>query len=79
MNQGPRPRRGRYPLRLRRRPVPRQRQRPTWREARPAVIAGVLAPALRPLMRAAAGRLWRDDLAHAERRRDLRRRGLFPG
>ncbi|MFD8275144.1 DUF5914 domain-containing protein [Streptomyces flaveolus] len=105
MNQDHRPRRGRYPLRLRRRPVPRQRQRPTWREARPAVIAGALeralarpsgnwyvvgadrpgfpvvrrlAPVLRPLMRAAAGRLWRDDLAYAERRRDLRRRGPFP-
>ncbi|MFF8882203.1 Rieske (2Fe-2S) protein [Streptomyces flaveolus] len=200
MNQDHRPRRGRYPLRLRRRPVPWQRQRPTWREARPAVIAGALeralarpsgnwyvvgaatdvhpagplaatvaglevvvrrdargrlvagpgacphlgapladspvrcgtlvchwhglaldgtpfagwepplgpddrgrprttvteallatsdrpgfpvarrlAPVLRPLMPAAAGRLWRDDLAYAERRRDLRRRGLFPG
>ncbi|MEU4982888.1 DUF5914 domain-containing protein [Streptomyces sp. NPDC021969] len=38
-----------------------------------------LAPALRPLMRAAAGRLWRDDLAYAERRGHLRARGLFPG
>ncbi|MET7274730.1 DUF5914 domain-containing protein [Streptomyces flaveolus] len=46
MNQDPRPRRGRYPLRLRRRPVPWQRQRPTWREARPAVIAGALKRAL---------------------------------
>ncbi|MFJ9197712.1 DUF5914 domain-containing protein [Streptomyces flaveolus] len=42
-------------------------------------VARRLAPVLRPLMRAAAGRLWRDDLAYAERRRDLRRRGLFPG
>ncbi|MFH8974808.1 DUF5914 domain-containing protein [Streptomyces sp. NPDC017890] len=42
MSPNPRPRRGRYPLRLRRRPVPWQRQRPTWREARPAVIAGAL-------------------------------------
>ncbi|MEU3664672.1 DUF5914 domain-containing protein [Streptomyces sp. NPDC032940] len=42
-------------------------------------VARRLAPALRPLLRAAAGRLWRDDLAYAERRRDLRRRGLFPG
>ncbi|GJF26616.1 MULTISPECIES: DUF5914 domain-containing protein [Streptomyces] len=90
MNQDHRPRRGRYPLRLRRRPVPWQRQRPTWREARPAVIVGPLEralarpwpaawhPVLRPLMRAAAGRLWRDDLAYAERRR-VRRRGLFLG
>ncbi|MEV6124994.1 DUF5914 domain-containing protein [Streptomyces sp. NPDC052077] len=38
-----------------------------------------LAPVLRPLMRAAAGRLWRDDLAYAERRRLLRERGTFPG
>jgi nitrite reductase/ring-hydroxylating ferredoxin subunit len=30
------------------------------------------APALRPLMRRAAGRLWRDDLAYAERRYQLR-------
>ncbi|MFI2413848.1 DUF5914 domain-containing protein [Streptomyces sp. NPDC018947] len=37
------------------------------------------APAPRPLTRAAAGRLWRDDLAHAGRRRDPRRRGPFPG
>ncbi|WP_077797394.1 DUF5914 domain-containing protein [Streptomyces sp. JHA26] len=43
------------------------------------LVARRLAPALRPLMRAAAGRLWRDDLAYAERRRDLRRRGVFPG
>ncbi|MEV7794667.1 hypothetical protein AB0O68_22155 [Streptomyces sp. NPDC087512] len=37
------------------------------------------APAPRPLTRAAAGRLWRDDLAHAVSRTDLRRRGPFPG
>ncbi|MFA3875473.1 DUF5914 domain-containing protein [Streptomyces sp. MMCC 100] len=42
-------------------------------------LARRLAPALRPLMRAAAGRLWRDDLAYAERRGHLRARGLFPG
>ncbi|MEV5758464.1 DUF5914 domain-containing protein [Streptomyces tendae] len=42
-------------------------------------LARRLAPVLRPLMRAAAGRLWRDDLAYAERRQDLRARGLFPG
>ncbi|MEU1535309.1 DUF5914 domain-containing protein [Streptomyces fagopyri] len=33
------------------------------------------APVLRPLMRAAAGRLWRDDLAYAERRWALRSAG----
>ncbi|MDR6975993.1 hypothetical protein J2X68_002681 [Streptomyces sp. 3330] len=38
-----------------------------------------LAPVLRPLMRAAAGRLWRDDLAYAERRWELRSTGRFPG
>ncbi|MCK7622330.1 Rieske (2Fe-2S) protein [Streptomyces sp. RS10V-4] len=37
------------------------------------------APVLRPLMRAAAARLWRDDLAYAERRRQLRSTGRFPG
>nr|WP_084216560.1 DUF5914 domain-containing protein [Pseudonocardia spinosispora] len=31
-------------------------------------VARALAPALRPLMRRAAARLWRDDLAYAERR-----------
>ncbi|MCZ9345730.1 DUF5914 domain-containing protein, partial [Streptomyces sp. TRM76130] len=36
-------------------------------------------PLLRPAMSAAAGRLWRDDLAYAERRRHLRERGRFPG
>ncbi|MEU5755798.1 MULTISPECIES: DUF5914 domain-containing protein [unclassified Streptomyces] len=46
MRQDPAPRRGRYPLRLRRRPVPWQHQRPTWREARPALIAGALGRAL---------------------------------
>ncbi|MGV9993619.1 DUF5914 domain-containing protein [Streptomyces sp. NPDC003374] len=37
------------------------------------------APLLRPLMRAAAGRLWKDDLAYAERRWQLRSTGRFPG
>ncbi|KUL46031.1 2Fe-2S ferredoxin [Streptomyces sp. NRRL F-4489] len=37
------------------------------------------APVLRRLMRAAAGRLWRDDLAYAERRWELRGSGRFPG
>jgi hypothetical protein len=37
------------------------------------------APLLRPLMRRAAARLWRDDLAYAERRRELRSRKAFPG
>ncbi|MEU4037938.1 DUF5914 domain-containing protein [Streptomyces collinus] len=36
------PRRGRLPLRLRRAPVAWERQRPTWREARPALIADAL-------------------------------------
>ncbi|KUL56711.1 DUF5914 domain-containing protein [Streptomyces antimycoticus] len=37
------------------------------------------APLLRPLVRAVAGRLWRDDLAYAERRWQLRSTGRFPG
>ncbi|WP_149182559.1 DUF5914 domain-containing protein [Streptomyces sp. TRM49041] len=37
------------------------------------------APLLRPLMRAAAARLWRDDLAYAERRWALRSSGRLPG
>ncbi|GAA1502074.1 DUF5914 domain-containing protein [Streptomyces albidochromogenes] len=41
--------------------------------------ARAAAPALRPLMRWAAGRLWRDDLAYAERRWHLRSTGRFPG
>ncbi|MET8685023.1 DUF5914 domain-containing protein [Streptomyces sp. NPDC004732] len=47
---------------------------------RPGFLAAkAAAPALRPLMRAAAGRLWRDDLAYAERRWTLRSSGRFPG
>lgn len=41
--------------------------------------ARLAAPLLRPLMRRAAARLWRDDLAYAERRRLLRSTGRFPG
>ncbi|MGW0564606.1 DUF5914 domain-containing protein [Streptomyces sp. NPDC003016] len=41
--------------------------------------ARALTPVLRPLMRAAAGRLWRDDLAYAQRRWQLRSAGRFPG
>ncbi|MEV0927380.1 DUF5914 domain-containing protein [Streptomyces spongiicola] len=41
--------------------------------------ARAAAPLLRPLMRAAAARLWRDDLAYAERRWHLRSTGRFPG
>ncbi|WP_405828095.1 DUF5914 domain-containing protein [Streptomyces sp. NBC_01176] len=41
--------------------------------------ARLVAPVLRPLVRAAAGRLWRDDLAYAERRWQLRSTGRFPG
>ncbi|POX63084.1 2Fe-2S ferredoxin [Streptomyces sp. Ru62] len=37
------------------------------------------APLLRPLVRAASARLWRDDLAYAERRWTLRASGRFPG
>ncbi|MEU6313349.1 DUF5914 domain-containing protein [Streptomyces sp. NPDC047014] len=37
------------------------------------------APLLRPVMRTAAARLWRDDLAYAERRWHLRATGRFPG
>ncbi|MCP9210821.1 DUF5914 domain-containing protein [Streptomyces sp. NEAU-Y11] len=42
-------------------------------------VARAAAPALRPLIRAAAARLWRDDLAYAERRWALRSAGRFPG
>ena len=42
-------------------------------------VARAAAPVLRPLMRAVAGRLWRDDLAYAERRWALRSSGRFPG
>ncbi|WP_059010659.1 DUF5914 domain-containing protein [Streptomyces specialis] len=42
-------------------------------------LARGAAPLLRPLLRATAARLWRDDLAYAERRHHLRRTGRFPG
>ncbi|MGV9416636.1 DUF5914 domain-containing protein [Streptomyces sp. NPDC003674] len=42
-------------------------------------VARRTAPLLRPVMRYAAGRLWRDDLAYAERRWELRSTGRFPG
>ncbi len=43
--------------------------------ARPGFGGAIrIAPLLRPLMRRAAARLWRDDLAYAERRYALRRR-----
>ncbi|MER6720960.1 DUF5914 domain-containing protein [Streptomyces halstedii] len=42
-------------------------------------LARAAAPLLRPLMRGTAGRLWRDDLAYAERRWALRSTGRFPG
>ncbi|WP_431949834.1 DUF5914 domain-containing protein [Actinacidiphila sp. bgisy167] len=48
-------------------------QRPGFAAARRA------APLLRPLLRRTAARLWRDDLAYAERRYELRRQGRFPG
>lgn len=37
------------------------------------------APLLRPVLRRSAARLWRDDLAYAERRYALRSQGRFPG
>ncbi|MET9506366.1 DUF5914 domain-containing protein [Streptomyces sp. NPDC006622] len=43
------------------------------------VVARTAAPLLRLVMRTAAGRLWRDDLAYAERRWHLRSTGRFPG
>ncbi|WP_055590835.1 DUF5914 domain-containing protein [Peterkaempfera griseoplana] len=46
MTTGPLPARGRYPLRLRRRAVPWERQHPTWREARPGLIDAALRRAL---------------------------------
>ncbi len=48
-------------------------------ERRGFVLARAAAPVLRPLMRRAAGRLWRDDLSYAERRWLLRSTGRFPG
>lgn len=42
-------------------------------------VARRLAFAVRPAVRAAARRLWRDDLAYAERRYLLRSTGRFPG
>lgn len=41
--------------------------------------ARAAAPLLRPVIRRAAARLWRDDLAYAERRWQLRSTGRFPG
>ncbi|CAM5265738.1 (2Fe-2S) ferredoxin [Streptomyces avidinii] len=41
--------------------------------------ARTAAPLLRPLIRHAAGRLWKDDLAYAERRWQLRSTGRYPG
>ncbi|MFF8453115.1 DUF5914 domain-containing protein [Streptomyces albidoflavus] len=47
---------------------------------RPGFTAARLAaPLLRPFLRATAARLWRDDLAYAERRWALRATGRFPG
>ncbi|HWM40080.1 MAG TPA: DUF5914 domain-containing protein [Streptomyces sp.] len=42
-------------------------------------LARRVAPLLRPFMRRSAARLWRDDLAYAERRGQLRSEGRFPG
>ncbi|GGP54548.1 DUF5914 domain-containing protein [Saccharothrix coeruleofusca] len=41
-------------------------------------LARPAAPVIRPLMRWAAARLWRDDLAYAERRYALRSTGRWP-
>jgi hypothetical protein len=67
-------------------PDGRGRPRTTVTEAVVAVsgrpgfaLARRAAPVVRPLMRAASGRLWRDDLAYAERRWELRSTGRFPG
>jgi len=47
---------------------------------RPGFAVGRLfAPALRPLVRRTAARLWRDDLAYAQRRWQLRHEGRSPG
>ncbi|HEY2205296.1 MAG TPA: DUF5914 domain-containing protein [Pseudonocardia sp.] len=43
-----------------------------WSARAGFAVARAAAPALRPLMRRAAARLWRDDLAYAERRYALR-------
>ncbi|MFH0520021.1 DUF5914 domain-containing protein [Streptomyces sp. M41] len=48
-------------------------------ERRGFAVARTAAPLLRPLVAAASGRLWRDDLAYAERRWELRSTGRFPG
>ncbi|MFG2635466.1 DUF5914 domain-containing protein [Streptomyces sp. NPDC048362] len=42
-------------------------------------VARRASSVLRPLVRSAAGRLWSDDLAYAERRWHLRATGRFPG
>ncbi len=42
-------------------------------------VALTATPLLRPLLRRTAARLWRDDLAYAERRWRLRAQGRFPG
>jgi len=42
-------------------------------------VARWMAPMLRPGIRRTARKLWIDDLAYAERRYELRRRGEFPG
>ncbi|TDT27611.1 hypothetical protein EV562_116123 [Streptomyces sp. BK208] len=74
MSPDPRPRRGRLPCGCGCGAArsPGDRQRPTWRAARPALVAAALK-------RAEACRRWREDLAHAERRGRLRARGRFPG
>jgi hypothetical protein len=46
-----------------------------YSDRRGFAAARVAAPLVRPLMRRAASRLWRDDLAYAERRYTMRTRG----
>ncbi|GGM60282.1 (2Fe-2S) ferredoxin [Longimycelium tulufanense] len=48
-------------------------------ERRGFALARHASPLLRPVMRWAARRLWRDDLAYAERRYELRTTGRWPG
>ncbi|GAA5035640.1 DUF5914 domain-containing protein [Actinopolymorpha pittospori] len=50
-----------------------------YSDRRGFALARRLAPAVRPMMRTAARRLWKDDLAYAERRYALRAAGRWPG
>lgn len=50
-----------------------------YSDRRGFAVARRAAPAIAPLMRFAAKRLWKDDLAYAERRYELRTSGRWPG